>query len=120
MDARNALEEIQIQIRIMAVAVKGVGIEGVHGVPQRIVHVAAVQGVEFDAGLGDAAAFALGLLALLGGEGRKKGVEGIVALVEPMKLTVAAQDQIRRRQALAPCPRSGKSTCQDDSSSLRA
>jgi hypothetical protein len=77
----------------VAVTIEGVGVELVYDVPQRIVHVAAVQRIEFDTGFGHAPPFALGLLALLGGEGREEGVEGLIALIEPMKLAVAAQDQ---------------------------
>ncbi len=53
----------------------------------------AAQGIEFDAGFGDAPALALHLLALLGGKSREEGLEGLVALVIPMELAIAAQYQ---------------------------
>ena len=60
-------------------AVEGVGVKRVHGLPQRVVDLAAHPRVELDAGLGDAAPLALGLLALLRGEGREERIEGLVA-----------------------------------------
>ena len=93
-------EPFQIQVGFVAVAVEGVRIEGVHDVPQRIIHVAAVKSIEFDAGLGDSPAFALRFFTFLGGERREEGVERLVAVVVPVKLAVAAQDQSRRPQAL--------------------
>ena len=53
---------------------------------------AARAGVEYDAGLGDAAALALRLLALLGGESREERVEGLIAAIEPVKLAVAPRE----------------------------
>src|SRR5271168_2946009 len=52
----NAFEEIEIQIRLVAMSMKGVGIEGINRSPQRSVHVPAMQRIEFDAGFGDSAA----------------------------------------------------------------
>src|SRR5258708_24870813 len=56
--------------------------------------------IDYQARFGAPPAFTLRLLALFGGEGREEGVERFIAVVVPMKLAVAAQDQPRRFQAL--------------------
>ncbi len=56
--------------------------------------------IELDAALGDPPAFALRFFALLGSEGREEGIERLIAVVIPMELAVAAQDQPGRSQAL--------------------
>ncbi len=57
--------------------------------------------VEGDAGFGDAPPFALGLLALLRGEGREIGVEVGVAAIGPVELAVLAQQPARAFAGLA-------------------
>ncbi len=102
------LKKFKIQIRFMAVTMKGIGVKAIQGAPQRAVeHVAAMQGIEFDAGFGDSPALAFRLFALLRGESRKKGLEGIVALVVPMKLAVAAQYQPGMIETRRRCPQWG-------------
>src|ERR1700679_1179420 len=68
----NALEEIEIQIGLVTVSMKGVGVEAVYRSPQGGVHVPAMQGIEFDAGFGDATALSFRLLAFLRREGGEK------------------------------------------------
>src|SRR5271165_5344751 len=77
----------------MAVAMEGIGVKLVQRAPQRMIQLRAVQGIEFDACVGDAPALALYLLALLGGKGCEKGLKGFVALVIPMELAIATQYQ---------------------------
>jgi hypothetical protein len=91
----DALEEIQGEIGLVAVAIERVGIELVHHLPQ--VHRPSRRRarIEVDAGFGHPPSFALRLLALLGGERGEEGVEGLVALVEPVKLAVAPLDEVR-------------------------
>ncbi len=45
------LEELQIEVGLVAVPIEGIGIELVHRPPQRIVHLAAQASIEFDARL---------------------------------------------------------------------
>src|SRR5271156_6048682 len=89
----NALEEIEIQIGLVTVSMKGVGIEAVNRSPQGSVHVPAMQGIELDAGFGDAAALSFRLLAFLRREGGEEAFKRIIAVVVPVKLAVAAQYQ---------------------------
>ncbi len=115
----DAFEEIQIKIRIVTVAIKGVGVKWVHGLPQGMRHIPAMQGIELYPRLGHAPPFTLGFLALFGGESGEKRIEGLIALVVPVKLTIAPQNQPRRPQGVGGLV-VRKSTCQDESPSLRA
>ena len=89
MVAAIQLEELQVEIRLVPMAMEGVRVELVDGAPQRLGHLAAQAGVELDARLGDPAPFALGLLALLGREGGEEIIEGLIAAVVPVELAVA-------------------------------
>src|SRR5579871_999344 len=91
--ARDALEEIQVQVRLMSVPVKGVGVEAINRFPQRRVHFPAVTGIELDARFGDAAPLTLGFLALLRGKAGKKGIKRFIVVIEPVELAIAAQDE---------------------------
>ena len=71
----NALEKIEIEIGLMTMAMKGIGVEAVNRSPQRRGHIPAVQRIELDAGFGDTTALAFRLLALLRREGREKALK---------------------------------------------
>jgi hypothetical protein len=78
---------------MVAVAQEGVAVVAVDGRPERGVDLVAMAGLDAQAGLGDGAALALELLALLRGEAVEEVGEVAVAAVQPVELHAAAQEQ---------------------------
>ncbi len=75
----------------MPVAHKGVAVQVIDAVEERLVELAAEARLEAHARIRDAAALATRLLALLGGEGAQIVIETRVTAIGPVKLAVASQ-----------------------------
>ena len=73
----------------------------VHAIEEPLVEIAPEAGLEADAALGDPAALAARLLALLGGEACEVVLKARVAAIGPVKLAVAAHEPARLRAGAA-------------------
>ncbi len=90
--ARDLGKEHSREIRLVSVTQEGVPVKRVDLVEQLGIQVRTQTGVEGDSGFGDSTTFPPCLLALVGRECLKKGVEIRVAAIRPVKLAVASQE----------------------------